>query len=718
MDIYRLIQILIRKSIYIIFIPIIVGSGMYLLTRNMIRQYASEASVFSGVASNTSLDNLGGSRVDYFANKAAYNNLLSIMSSQKVMKETSLRLLAQHLVLNEPIDTIISRNSFINLQNIVPEEINKLVDKRSEENTYKNLLSYIARDKHNFLYGLLNYNHPYYSYKALSKIDAKQAGGSDIIEIIYQSEDPGITYQTILILIEVFMKEYAELKRNQSDAVVEYFEKQLQNTSEKLANSEDRLLAFNTSNRIINFYEQTKHISSQQEKIDVKLQDVLMQFHAANAVLKKLEEETKTRFNISLTNKEILNIRNSLITVNQDLAELEIEENDSHFTTMLSKKTHEQKDELEKNLENKINSLYIYNHNVEGVALEKLLDNWLKAVIEYENVNARLLAMQARKKEFDKLYAQYAPLGAELKRIQRKINVTEEEYLEILHHLGLAKLKLQNQEMMANMKILDEPEFSIDPKPTKRKVFVMVISIFSFIFIILGIVIFELLDKTIKTAQNLSKLSGLKASGALAFNKRQNKIDVNIINTNGLKPVVENILTCINSKNTPGVTAIQFLSHWTGEGKSYIIQLLKIQLQSFGYKVYTLQFDNNLKDLSTKKPISIKQAFEMKSYNDFFEKTEDYDIVLAEVPALSNSLFNTTLLNSANLTFMVADANRTWSQADNFILKNTKNNIGSDYLSVLNKAIPYNMEDIIGEIPKKRSLIRRTIKYKLLKRFI
>jgi uncharacterized protein involved in exopolysaccharide biosynthesis len=691
---------------------------MYLLTRDMTRQYSSKASVFSGVTSNTSLDNMGSSRVDYFANKASYNNLLSIMSSQKVMKETSLRLLAQHLMLDEPIDTIISNSSFINLQNIVPKEIKNLVDKRNKENTYNNLCNYIARDKHNFLYGLLNYDHPYYSYNALSKIEANQAGSSDIIEIVYQSEEPGITYQTIGILIAVFMKEYAELKRNQSDVVVDYFEKQLQETSDKLTKSENHLLAFNTSNRIINFYEQTKHISSQQEKIDVKLQDVLMQFHAADAVLQKLEKETKTRFNISLTNKEILDIRNSLILVNQDIAKLEIEENDSLFSTALSKKTFGQKNELEKDLKNKINSLYIYNHNTEGIALEKLLDNWLEAVIEFENVNARLLAMQARKIEFDKLYAQYAPLGAELKRIERKINVTEEEYLEILHHLGLAKLKLQNQEMMANMKILDEPEFPIDPEPTKRKIFVMLISIFSFIFIILGIVVFELLDKTIKTTKNLSKLSGLKISGALAFNKNQIKIDIETLNSNGLKPIIEKILANINNNKMPKITIVQFISHWAEEGKSHIIQLLKVQLQNLGYKVYNLQFENNINGPSIKETVSIKQAFEMKSYNDFLEKTDDCDIVFAEVPALSNSLFNTTLLNSANLTFMVADANRTWSLADNFIMENTLNNINSNYSCILNKAIPYNMEDIVGEVPKKRSLIRRTIKYKLLKRFI
>ena len=103
------------------------------------------------------------------------------------------------------------------------------------------------------MYGLLNFDHPHYSIKAISKIKTLQVGSSDIIEISYQNDDAGVTCQTLNILIKVFITEYGELKKNQTNAVVEYFEKQLSNSSGLLGKAEDSLLAFNKTNNIINY---------------------------------------------------------------------------------------------------------------------------------------------------------------------------------------------------------------------------------------------------------------------------------------------------------------------------------------------------------------------------------------------------------------------------------------------------------------------------------
>lgn len=716
MDIYRFIQILLRKGVYLIVLPLVAGLGMYLLTRNMPHEYSSKASVFSGVTSNTSLDNLGNTSVDYFANKTAYNNLLSIIGSKKVMKETSLRLLTQHLMLDEPDDTIISTESYRKLQKIVPDDIKNLVDKSDAEATYQRLASYVSNDKGNFLYGILNYDLPYYSYKSLSKIEARQEGSSDIIEIIYKSGDPGITYQTIRILIRVFLREYGGLQRNQSDAVVEYFQQQLDVTTQKLSTSEDHLLDFNTSNRIINFYEQTKYISSQQEKIEIELQDVVMQYEASKAVLRKLEEETKNRYHVNLTNKEILVLRDSLVSINKRMAEIEIIENDSLLTSNSGRKAIIQRRDLEKRMKDKMNELYLYQSNTEGIALKELLNNWLKAVIDYESVSARLTAMQTRKVEFDHMYAQYAPLGAELKRIERKINVTEEEYLEILHHLGLAKLKQQSQEMMANMKILDEPYFPIDPEPTKHKVFVVLVSLFTLIFLITGILIFELFDKTIKNKENLLKHSGLETLGAIPFERSGNTIDMQTIQTSGLKPVIEKILSLRNNDKESRNMVIQFLSHWQGEGKTHAIELIKKQLTNLGYTVAVLTFGNDTKTLSENE-ISLKTALNANNYADL---TADLtaDFILVEVPALSKSIFNQSLFKTAHFSFMVSNAQCIWSDADDFMNKNVQSLINNNFMCILNRTALYNMENMIGEIPGKCSGIKQCIKYLIPKGLI
>jgi hypothetical protein len=76
--------------------------------------------------------------------------------------------------------------------------------------------------------------------------------------------------------------------------------------------------------------------------------------------------------------------------------------------------------------------------------------------------------------DFQKQYAIYAPAGANIKRIEREINVSEQEFLELLHGLNMAKLKMQDAELSASIKAVDPPFFPLSPNPTKRSLLVLV----------------------------------------------------------------------------------------------------------------------------------------------------------------------------------------------------------------------------------------------------
>lgn len=117
----------------------------------------------------------------------------------------------------------------------------------------------------NFVYSLLNFDHPYYSLEAISKVKAVRISTSDLIELSYEAEDPGICQQTLAIFNEVCIKKYKNLKENGSDAVIKYFETQLKQSENKLKNIEDLLLKFNQDNSIINYYEQSKAVANVKE---------------------------------------------------------------------------------------------------------------------------------------------------------------------------------------------------------------------------------------------------------------------------------------------------------------------------------------------------------------------------------------------------------------------------------------------------------------------
>lgn len=716
MDIYKLIHIVIRRIKLILIVPIIAGLAMYFAGTNNKLTYTSKASIFTAITSNTSLENLGNNRVDYFATKTAYNNLLSILNSRDVIEETALRLLASHLISDGTNPTVISQESYIALNEILPSEVKELTNINSAELTYLNLLDYMNQNKENFLYGLLNFNHPHYSYKAISNVTAVQDGSSDVILLTYQSDDAAIAYRTLEILIDVFIRKYSKLKQSQTGSAVGYFEKQLAISAAKLKDAEDRLLNFNKSNDIINYYEQTKHISSQQEKIEIKLQDVVMEFEAAKAVLEKLEIETKNRFNINLRNKELMDIRQELIKINLNIAEEQIEGNSNSFVSTEIQRYAQQKQQLEIQLQNKLDSLYILNHNSEGIAIETILGDWLKTVIEYESAQARLLAMEAKEKEFKELYSKFAPLGAILKRIEREIDVCEKEYLEILHHLGLARLKQQNEELMANMKVVDKPQLPIDPEPDKGKLMIIVVAVFSLLLTMLGIIGFELLDKTIKTVSRFANLSKLAIAGAQAKLSSKNVLVVESVNRSGSKKLLETIIEKASSSKSKNGIVIEFTSNWNGEGKSGLIKNIQAKLTEYGYKVGTARFSGEITDDQSIN-LPVKKLFEHNTYQSLLQKElSEYDIVLVEIPAGKENTMNVNLFRTADIACFVANAQRTWSSADSFLLEELVKHHENKLLGFLTNVSIDNMEEITGEIPKKRSKIRRFIKTQVSKR--
>jgi len=709
MDTAGFIKLVASKITYFIMIPVIIGAVMYLLTMNQPKKYSAQAVIFTGITSSSSIEDMEKRNVDYFATQNAYNNVLTILNSRSVLEETSLRLLTKHLMIESPAPGLITVRAFNALGEIVPKEVRSLVVPEDFEASYENIKAYIAQDENNFIYGLLNYEHPVYSIKALSAISASRLQSSDLVQITYENADPAICYQTLKILTEVFIERYNQLQKTQTSSIVAYFEEQLKNASNKLKASEDKLLIFNTRNDIINYYEQTKHISSQEEKIEVKLQDMKLEFDAANSVLKRLENEINNRFSLNLHNTSILSLRRQLVKIN-DLIAYELlneEKQPGEKLTILQEK----KIRLESELQQCIDTMYVHENRSEGIEQEKILSEWLDAVKESESSRARYEAMQLRKIEFMKRYQQYAPLGATLKRIEREIDVNEREYLEILHHLGLAQLKQQNADLMSDMKVLDEPKLPINPLPSKRKIYVLVFAFAGTLFYLFGLFILELFDQRVRTPERMEKMTGLPVVSVLVEEDVQNT-DTGAMNARAANYLLEAIGMNYDETSSE-VIRVNVLSNWANEHISDVTRAIGTKLS--GYTVQqTPQEEAPVTGAAHKDdPVGgmpVEKAFTFSYRGN--------TIVLREIPPLSEGITDAGVIVDAEIQLFVVHARRVWSKADEISLRKLQQLAPGTIKTVLTRALPSDLENFYGEIPKKRSWVRRFIKLKLLKRFI
>lgn len=702
MDTLGFIKLLISKAKYIIFIPLVTGLVMFFLTRGQDRSYASKAVIFTGITSNSSIEDMERSNVDYFATQNAYNNVLSILSSRSVLEETSLRLFTMHLMAEEPDPRIISEDSYIELNEIVPDEVRALIVDGDLEQSYQNIAGYIKQDENNFVYGLLNYEHPSYSINALSEIKAVRLQSSDLVEVTYESSDPAICYQTVDILTSVFIDRYNQLQKTQTSSIVGYFEMQLKDASDKLRDSEDKLLAFNTNNNIINYYEQTKHISSQEEKIEVKLQDMKLELDAATSVLARIESEINNRLPVNLQNVSIMSLREQLVEINDFIALGMLREEQGSVEKVEALK--QERVRLEVQLQQCIDTMYVHENRSDGINQEKMLGEWLEAVKISESARARFRAMEFRKDEFMERYQQYAPLGATLKRIEREIDVNEREYLEILHHLGLARLKQQNADLMSNMKVLDAPKLPINPLPSKRKIFIVVFAIAALLFYLFGLFLTELFDQRVRAPEKMESISGLRVVSALV------EPEVRDVNTGMLNKRAANYLlqelSMHNNSSEEGILRVNILSNWDGDFRSDVMQAIYS-----GTVNENSDAEVQLEELSGF--AEVKPGIRQISIN-----FRGRQIMLQEVSALSEGLKDPAAVKDADLQFFAVNAQRVWGKADGVYLERLKEISRDKVKVVLTKAIPRDLENFYGEIPKKRSGFRKYFKRRLLARYI
>ena len=721
------VRLLLRHIGLLVAMPIILASLVFYMTRDEPKIYNSKARVYTGIATGSNIE-LENTKIDFRATNTAYDNLLNLIKARTTIEIVGLKLFTQHMVLDSADIKIISHEKYQNLMKDVPDEVKRLVVKGDMQKTYANFLKLKESNHTNYLYQLINLDHPDYSIEKISsRIGLRRISNSDFVDIDFESEDPAICQNTLLILCEVFVQLNADIKVNQSDAVVKYFQGQLNKSTDHLHDAEDELLDFNRTHNIINYYEQTKHIAAEKEEFEIKFFEVQRKFHAAKAVLTTLESKLQTHERKRISSQSIMEIRKELSSLNFEVSMKTLGlEKDSIQRQQDAKEVArkmERIQELEDQLSSHIDTLYTTDYSTKSVASTSVLADWLQNTIEYEGYNAQLKVMEKKRLEFEKLYQEFSPLGATMKRLERKIDIAEREYLSLLHSLGLAKLRQQNVELKSNIKLTEVPFFPINPKPSKRMLLVIVAAMVGFILVAATILILEFLDGNLNTANRAEDKIDLKVSSIFpVISAKQGKIDYNYLQNKAVNAISRNIILNQFKKEKEHEPVINMLfSTQENEGKTFICKHLIAKLCELDYKVLHITYDDEdlgLTDGHYSKliykisdqlyKISHIQEFDVdQSISDFNE----YHFVILEIPSIIKNPFPVKLASTMDYTFLVTRANRAWGDADkNALSLFNEATTGPEPTIILNGVKVLEMETVVGDLPKKRSLVRRWIK--------
>ena len=694
---------LLQKSFrWMIILGFSLAISVFILTINMPREYESEAELNSNVSTSVNLGDIGPAPMDFFSTSSKVDNIINTVKSRQTLNEVSSALLSYHVGLDtEATERIITNSSLSDLEDYFPIEL--LEEWRSERNESKRRLAINLWKEENIT--TENYHRVFdsenspYGLKSLGKVYIYRIGSSDLMRLTYRWRDSGIAQKTLSLILEVLFDKMNDMNLAMSRDVVAYFEEELEKASKDLSVAEDQMKIFRAENEILNFYEQTEALSVMKENMEDELQKENANFNATKATLVKLERQLQVNKELLRYGRQLLILKDKIADIQRQIAIVEVGGKNQTLLNRLRKEEAALNMQLKTDLLNRT----AFERTTDGVDIEKLLESWVDATLALDASEARLEVFEERKAYFDREYRRMTPLGTQLTKIERKIRVREEYFLEVLHGLNQAVLHKQTLSMSSDGLIVSVPAtYPSKPLPSKR-LFLVIIGFFIGIALpYLIAFLYDLLDQSIKTKNRAEFFTNKKViAGFPSKSYRLSNMDVDMsqLYRKSMNQLMQRILDRREKSKSVTINILHFSIH---SRKETFIDFLKnaLDFEEISYRI---------DDFSH---IAEPSMGRYKDYINAKEGTskERVDVEIVVHPNILEFNYNKSRIQKSAINLYVLNSKSVWRVADTYKLNELNALELKDDHIVLMNVKDYDIENIVGEIPKKRSQIRVFLK--------
>lgn len=681
-----------RIKWWLLILPLAFALLAIFLTRNLDKQYKTDMTIYTGVISSYGSDPGESSAAqNWNVLNNSIQNIINTINSKETLNRLSLRLYARLMMKGDPNadNVFISAKHYKKLLAITPKDVQLLIDKTSEEKTIANLEKYEKPDKDNFVYGLFNWNHPYFSYNALQEnIKISRIDNSDILKVSYQTNDPGVAYQTLDVLSKVFAIEYTNLQFGSTNNVIRYFEAELARIGKELRGQEDSLTSYNVVNRVINYDKQTEAIAVLDKEYELRFQEVVFAFNGAQATLKQLESGMDANMRAIKNNAEFLTRMNQISDLNYDISRIKSLDTDSLKQDGSLKVLSKELNDKEKGFRTFMDQYTAEKYTKNGYPNANYVKQWVDELLKFKSAEAELKVGKDFKQELDQKYTHYSPIGSVLKRKERSINFSEQSYLSILTSLNAARLRLKSLEMnSATLKVINPATFPLNALPYSRKMIIIAVFLGTIGFILGTLLIVELFDRTLRDKIRTERIT--KGKVIAAFPKvtksirKHNKIEERALH------VLANRLYGLYNTGAE-VNFINVIKFSSTLDLGPLTDLLKNYWQGLGLNVLAYKEGDDF-------------SAESREYlvgQEWLGKLNNYDISLVKHGSMALRPIPSLFLEKGIATLLVLRADAVWKTEDELMWSDlVQRSTGKPIVICLMNAEKYVVEEFTGMLP-------------------
>ena len=667
-------------------------------TRDMERVYDTNTTIYTGMITGYNIE--GGVGTAGGQSQTNMTNLMLLITTDATVHEVSLRLFARCMMYGNANkdNNYISAEHYRQLYNSVPAEVKALINHNSENATYANLKAYERPSADNFVFGITNY-HPYFGINSItSRLKVMQLERSDIIDIGYTANDAGIAYNTLDILNDVFARQYALLRYEETNIVNKFFEREVARLYRILTNAEDDLIRYNVEKRIINYGEQTKLLSGMDATQKTTDNDLLIDKTTTRALMNYLERQLGDRAKVIKANREFTEQVTDISRIQSRISNLRLMSSEGGASGVETQqelaKAQRMLQETSNNVRGLVKDIEAGNYNTEtGVKASGMIDKWLEQVLKLEETKAHESAQDVMRDKIDKEVLYYAPIGATIARKDRHIAFIEGNYMEMLKALNAARLRQKNLQMStATLRVLNPPMYPMNAQPTNRMMTLLGAFMMAFILTALYFFIIELLDRTLRDRMRSERITQIPVMGCFPkeSNLRYRRFNKTIADM-ALRQLSKALLPHFEEGKQ---NVLNLISTDAANGKSYIAQELENYWISIGLQVRRITYDEDY--------LAEDSRFIMaKDIKDICPDLLPNEIAIVEYPNLDDNSIPPALLNMGTVNLMVTRANRTWKDVDQKALKELNDRLENknSLFMYLTECQRYAVEEFVGQLP-------------------
>lgn len=687
-------KLLYRVKWWLIILPLISALCVYFLTSDEPKTYNVSTTIYTGVASGFNIESQSsGSSLDMNLVNNALDNLVNIINSQRTLEEVSLRLLARTVLNGSP--TV--NNEFVLAENYnwiksgFPQELLRVMDGKTEDEVVEIFRKYKKQDPSNYLYNLLNRDTPYFGIRNIQKIAVRRMQNSDMLQISYSCDDPGLAYNTLDILNKEFVKQYQLIRFGETDSVIEYFRRELAKRGTMLKHAEDSLIDFNVKNMVINYDEQTKQMAIQSRDFNLEYSAANALYASSGQLVNELEAKMGETLNLIKNNNTYIQKMQRLSDLTFKKAVLESMADDQQKGGEIERYKHDIKNS-EDSLYRFISTMDAERYTKEGVTADDVMKQWFSETLNKTKAAIALRILQQRKANLDKDYIFYSPVGAMLKQKDRQIKFIENSYLDIQNSLNYALTRRQNIQMgSASLKVLNPPLFPIESEASKRGLLILGAWVATLFFIVFYVILMDRIDTTLKDKRRTEALTGGTVLGGFPapFKSEYAKYQ-----EQGNRLVLSNLGHSIRyylSKEYPNV--INLLSIDGPVGKTFVGMKLCDELNNENIPSRYLNWRNDF-------DIQSKTYIWADGWKSIYPEPGSEEVLFIELPSLKVDAIPKPLLRSANLNILVLRSDRSWTPEEQVYFDRIKKESGEVPLVILlNYMKRDDMTDLVGMFP-------------------